>query len=68
MPRDEIVEQVVVNPGEAISQVRIGPDPVLESRLHLGELALGGLGVGGVQNAFSTHPRRTYQRSTAERR
>ena len=52
MSRDEIVEAVVVDAGQAVGAVGVGPDPGLESRLDLGELVLGCLRVGGVEDAL----------------
>ena len=52
MAGDEIVELVVVDPGEPVGAVGVGPDPTLEGVLDLGELFLCGLRVGGVQDAL----------------
>jgi len=50
--RDEIVEAIIVDAGEAVGPVGVGPDPGLESRLDFRELILRGLGIGGVEDAF----------------
>lgn len=38
----DIVEGIVIEPGQAVGAIGIGPDPRLESRLDLGELLLSG--------------------------
>ena len=52
MPRDEVVEAVVVNPRQPVGAFDVLPDPGLERRLDFRELVLGGFGVGGVEDAF----------------
>ena len=52
MTRNEIVEAVVIDAGQAVSAVGVGPDPAFESRLDFAELVLRRLRVGGVEDAL----------------
>ena len=69
MARDEIVEAVVIDPRQAVGPLDVLPHPGLEGRLDPGELVLGGLGVGGVEDALPRRrPPRTRHRFGATRR
>ena len=50
--RDKVIETVVVNPRQPVGAFDVLPHPGLEGRLDLGELVLGGFGVGGVEDPF----------------
>ena len=50
--RDKIVEAVVVDAGQAVGALDVLPHPALERGFDLRELVLGGLGVGGVEDAL----------------
>jgi len=47
--RHEIVELIIVDAGEAVGALRIGPDPFFEGGFDLGELFLGGLGIFRIE-------------------
>src|ERR1700733_9154055 len=51
VPRDEIIEPLVVDLGEAVGAGRICPYPVLEGEFDGSELVLRRLGLAGVQLA-----------------
>ena len=52
--RHQIVEPVVVEPGQAVGAVRVGPDPLREGCLDADQLLLGRLSGLGVENASFT--------------
>lgn len=47
----DVVEAIVIDPGQAIGAIRIGPDPALEGVLDLLQLCFRGLGVDDIEHA-----------------